>query len=224
MSAEPPDPAFSSQPPSPGSPQAIVADGYDAMAERYRAWSDDRPSATRLAMLDLALAAIPAGAEVVDLGCGAGVPMTLALARDRRVTGFDLSETQLRMARANVPGATFHQADLVTLDLPSASTDAVVAFYVLTHVPRDAHADLLRRISRWLRPGGVLLASFGVEDDPGGVEDQWLGVPMYFSHFSARVNRRLVAEAGLVVESADVLVEPEDRFDARFLWVLARRP
>ena len=47
---------------------------------------------------------------------------------------------------------------------------------------------------------------------------------MYFSHFSARVNRRLVAEAGLVVESADVLVEPEDRSDARFLWVLARNP
>ncbi len=201
-----------------------MADGYDAMAERYRAWSDDRPSATRLAMLDLALTAIPAGAEVVDLGCGAGVPMTLGLAGDRRVTGFDLSETQLRMARANVPGATFHQADLVTLDLPSASTDAVVAFYVLTHVPRDAHADLLSRITRWLRPGGVLLASFGVEDDPGGIEDQWLGVPMYFSHFSARLNRRLVAAAGLAVESADVLVEPEDRFDARFLWVLARKP
>ncbi len=201
-----------------------MADGYDAMAERYRAWSDDRPSATRLAVLDLALSAIPAGADVVDLGCGAGVPMTLGLARDRRVTGYDLSETQLRMARTNVPGATFHQVDLVTLDLPSASTDAVVAFYVLTHVPRDAHADLLRRVARWLRPGGVLLASFGVEDDPGGIEDDWLGVPMYFSHFSARVNRRLVAEAGLVVESADVLVEPEDRFDARFLWVLARKP
>ena len=47
---------------------------------------------------------------------------------------------------------------------------------------------------------------------------------MYFSHFSARVNRRLVVAAGLVVESANVLVEPEDRFDARSLWVLARKP
>jgi SAM-dependent methyltransferase len=201
-----------------------VADGYDVMAERYFAWSDERPSATRLAMLDLALAAIPAGSDVVELGCGAGVPMTVALAQGRRVTGYDLSETQLRLARANVPGATFHRADLVTLELPPASADAVVAFYVLTHVPREAHADVLRRIARWLRPGGVLLASFGVEDDPGGIEDDWLGVPMYFSHFSARVNRRLVADAGLIVERAEVLVEPEDRFDARFLWVLARKP
>ena len=94
---------------------------------------------------------------------------------------------------------------------------------MLTHVPRDEHAAVLGRIVRWLRPGGVLLASFGVEDDPGGVDPDWLGVPMYFSHFSARVSRRLVEAAGLVVERADVLVEPEDRFDARFLWVLARR-
>ena len=38
------------------------------------------------------------------------------------------------------------------------------------------------------------------------------------------VNRRLVEEAGLVVERAEVLAEPEDRETARFLWVLARKP
>jgi hypothetical protein len=70
----------------------------------------------------------------------------------------------------------------------------------------------------------VLIASFGVEDDPGGIEADWLGVDMYFSHFSARVNRRLVAAAGLEIERADVIVEPEDRFGARFLWILARAP
>jgi hypothetical protein len=47
---------------------------------------------------------------------------------------------------------------------------------------------------------------------------------MYFSHFSARVNRRLVEAAGFVIERADVLQEPEDRHDARFLWVVAHVP
>jgi len=70
----------------------------------------------------------------------------------------------------------------------------------------------------------VFIASFGVEDDPGGIEADWLGVDMYFSHFSARVNRRLVEEAGFVVERADVLDEPEDRHGARFLWVVAVVP
>jgi hypothetical protein len=47
---------------------------------------------------------------------------------------------------------------------------------------------------------------------------------MYFSHFSARVNRRLLEAAGFEVEQAEVVTEPEDRHDARFLWVVARVP
>ena len=205
-------------------PAAIVAAGYDRIAERYLAWSALRPSAARRRALALAEAGIPAGADVLELGCGAGVPMTVALARGRHLTGIDISAEQLRLARRNVPGATFIQADIATLDWPMASVDAVVAFYSLTHVPRDGHAALLARIRGWLRPGGLFIASLGVEDDPGGIEPGWLGVDMYFSHFSARVNRRLVEAAGLVIERADVIVEPEDRHGARFLWIAARAP
>jgi SAM-dependent methyltransferase len=205
-------------------PKRVVADGYDRIADRYLAWSALRPSAARLRALELADDLIPAGAHVLELGCGAGVPMTAKLAIGRNLTGVDISAEQIRRARRNVPGATFIQADLTMLERPPASLDAVVAFYSLTHVPREEHAALFARIRRWLRPGGVFLASLGVEDDPGGVEADWLGVDMYFSHFSARVNRRLLEIAGLRVERADVVTEPEDRHDARFLWVVARAP
>ena len=150
--------------------------------------------------------------------------MTRALAEGRDVTGVDISATQIELARRNVPAATFLHDDMTALAFGPASFDAVVAFYSLTHVPRDDVPSLLARIRDWLRPGGIFLASMGVEDDPGTVEEDWLGVDMYFSHFTARKNRRLVAEAGLVVHSAEVLVEPEDRCAARFLWVVARRP
>jgi len=68
------------------------------------------------------------------------------------------------------------------------------------------------------------LATMGADDDPGSVEEDWLGVEMYFSHFNAKRNRRLVESAGLLVEHAEVVHEPEDRHDARFLWVVARAP
>jgi SAM-dependent methyltransferase len=205
-------------------PKRIVADGYDSMAERYLAWSDLRPSATRLRYLALALDLIPPGSDVLELGCGAGLPMTAALADGRAVTGVDISSTQLEMARRNVPDATFLQADMTTLDFAAGSFDAVVAFYSLTHVPRDEQAELIGRIRGWLRPGGVFLASLGADDEPGDVEPDWLGVDMYFSHFGAKANRRLVERAGLVIERAEIAVEPEDRHDARFFWVVARAP
>ena len=127
-------------------PKRIVADGYDAIAERYFAWSDARPSATRRAWLARALELIPGGSEVLDLGCGAGVPMTAALAAGRYVTGVDLSARQIDLARAAVPDATFIQADMTTLDRPPRSLDAVVAFYSLTHVPRAELPSLLTAI------------------------------------------------------------------------------
>jgi SAM-dependent methyltransferase len=205
-------------------PKKIVASGYDAMAERYLAWSDLRPSATRMRYLALAQDLIPVGADVLDLGCGAGIPMTATLAAGRTVTGVDISAAQIELARANVPSASFVQADMTTLDFPAGSFDAVVAFYSLTHVPRGEHAAMLGTIRTWLRPGGLLIASLGVEDSPDEIEADWLGVDMFFSHFSARVNRRLIAEAGFIIERAVVDAEPEDRHDARFLWVVARAP
>ena len=202
----------------------MVARGYDEVAQRYLEWSPLRPTGPRRAYLQRALDLVPAGARVLELGCGAGVPMTAALAEGRHMTGVDISATQVELARRNVPTATFLHADMTALAFEPEAFDAVVAFYSLTHVPRDDVPALLARIRDWLRPGGTFLASFGVEDDPGTIEEDWLGVDMYFSHFSAKKNRRLVAEAGLVVDSAEVLVEPEDRCDARFLWVVAHRP
>ena len=205
-------------------PKRIVADGYDAISDRYLAWSDLWPSATRLRYLGLAVELIAAVSDVLELGCGAGIPMTAALAEGRAVTGIDISAAQIAAARRNVPAATFTQADMTALDFEPESFDAVVAFYALTHVPRDEQGELLGRIRRWLRPGGLFLASMCADDEPGDVEADWLGVDMYFSHFGAKANRRLVERAGLVIERAEIAVEPEDRHDTRFLWVVARAP
>jgi SAM-dependent methyltransferase len=205
-------------------PRAIVAAGYDTVAERYYAWSDARPSPTRERWLANALELIPSGTDVLDLGCGAGVPMTRALAVGRQVTGVDISARQIELARAAVPDATFIHADMTALDLAAASLDAVVAFYSLTHVPRADLPELLDAIHGWLRPGGLFIASMGAQDSPDAVEDDWLGAPMFFSHHGAKKNRALVRRAGFELEEAVIEVEPEDRHDALFLWVVGRRP
>jgi cyclopropane fatty-acyl-phospholipid synthase-like methyltransferase len=113
---------------------------------------------------------------------------------------------------------------MTELRYPPESFDAIVAFYCLTHVPRDSMPALLGRIRSWLRPSGVFVATMGADSSPDEIEDDWLGVPMFFSHFGARRNRRLVTEAGLVIDETRVQDEPEDRNSARFLWVVAHAP
>jgi cyclopropane fatty-acyl-phospholipid synthase-like methyltransferase len=97
----------------------LVRAGYDAMAGRYLAWSAEIVDDHRERLLGELLDRLPAGSDVVDLGCGAGIPSTLAIAKaGHRVRGVDVSEEQIRRARRNVPGSEFWRVDLSTLELP----------------------------------------------------------------------------------------------------------
>ena len=44
---------------------------------------------------------------------------------------------------------------------------------------------------------------------------------MFFSHYDATTYQRLVCEAGLKIETAELVDQDHD--DARFFWVIARR-
>ena len=204
-------------------PRRIVAQGYDRIAERYLAWTAGGRTRERADYTALLCERVPAGARLLELGCGAGMPVTRTLAERFRVVGVDISARQLALGHVNVPAATLLQADMSMLAFRPASFAAVCAFYAITHVPRAAHAALLASIVSWLQPGGLFVAALGSHDDEG-VEDDWLGVPMFFSHFGAATNRRLVQAAGLRLLDARERTEDEDGRPATFLWVVAEKP
>ena len=200
----------------------LVAAGYDAMADKWEDWSARVTDDPRHEWLEELLAVLPAEARVVELGCGNGTRETRELAAHTRLTGVDLSEEQLRRARERVPATEFVHGDLTTIEFDADSLDAVAAFYVLNHVPRELLPGLFERIHRWLHPGGHLLATLGASDLPDW-EGEWLGVPMFFSGYAPEVNARLLRDAGfeLVRDEPVTITEPEGA--VTFHWVLARR-
>lgn len=202
----------------------IVRAGYDTMAERYRLWAAGIADPQRVRLVADLDARLPDGSRILDLGCGNGLPSTADLARRHRVHGVDVSSAQVVAARTNVSGATFECTDLLGLEAPADSFDAVVSLYALTHVPRELHAQVLSRIHEWLRPGGLLLATLSARGDSDGVQADFLGVPMFFSGFGVDTNRELVGGAGfeLLVDETAELHEPDGV--AAFHWILAQRP
>jgi len=174
--------------------------------------------------MEILRAALPEGARVLELGCGSDNLTTRRLAERFVVTGVDISARQIKLARQHVPSARFIHADMTTFDLPAASFDAVVSFYAISHVPREEHPPLLRAVARWLRPGGVFVATMGAGPSEGEVEEDWLGAPMYFSHYDAETNRHLVQEAGMRIERASVEITDENGAQIPFLWIVARKP
>ena len=204
-------------------PKRIVADGYDAVGERYLTWSRANSDPSRARYTRTLLETLPKNARVLELGCGAGIPTTQTLAARFAVTGADISARQIALARANVPEATFIQSDMTALDFPAASFDGVAAFYSIIHVPREEQEPLLARVGAWLRPGGLFVATMGVNDTEGDVEEDWLGAPMYFSHYDAATNRALVARAGLRIVTASEETLMEDGQPVTFLWIVAEK-
>jgi ubiquinone/menaquinone biosynthesis C-methylase UbiE len=127
----------------PAAAKRVVEEGYDRVALRY-AQLEGEESWPRMRWVRRVLADLPAGAAVLDLGCGAGVPVGPEVVRRRFFTGVDISAAQIELARANVPEAEFLHADLTNVELPETSFDAAFSFYAIDHVPREQHADLFR--------------------------------------------------------------------------------
>jgi SAM-dependent methyltransferase len=203
-------------------PKEIVARGYDAIALRYAEWAGAvvSPALDWLRELDSRL---PDGADVLELGCGRGVPGTRELARRHRVTGVDISAVQIELARHHVPEASFVRADAIELDIAPGSLDAVVALYFFGHVPADEQRELVRRIAVWLREGGLFLATVGAGEAGEEVEPDWLGAPMFFASLGGDSYIPLLRECGLTPLRDEVIVQQEPGHgDVAFHWVLAQ--
>ena len=91
---------------------------------------------------------------MLDLGCGPGLFLNVAMEAGWQALGTDLDEDVLGMAQQW--GAEVRHGRLQELGLPPGSMDVVTAWDVLEHL--DDLDQTLAEIRRVLRPGGRLLA------------------------------------------------------------------
>ncbi len=111
------------------------------------------------ARLSFLLARVPAGARVLDVGCGEGRFTTALAWAGREAVGIDVAQEPLRRARAREGEAL--DLRLVPAEGPwplqDTSFDAVWAGEVLEHVADTA--GWLSEVRRVLRSGGALVLS-----------------------------------------------------------------
>ena len=100
-------------------------------------------------------------AHLLDFGCGHGRTLAELLRGGyKNLIGIDFSFPMLKCCRSQLPNVRLVQNDGQTIPLQKHSVDLVLLFAVLTCIPLDEEQrDLLREISRVLRPGGLLYIS-----------------------------------------------------------------
>jgi SAM-dependent methyltransferase len=145
------------RPPPPSSGEGRAgASCYDGLADWY-----DREirelRITSIAIDHLTGLLGPGSGSCLDLGCGTGIAIPPLAKLGWKVTGVDISEDQLRIARRNIgdSAVTLTKADAAALPFADGSFDAVASLF--THTDFDDPARVFAEVHRVLRPGGRLI-------------------------------------------------------------------
>lgn len=110
------------------------------------------------------LDALPAGATVLDVGCGPGEFARLAVDRGHAVTCLDADPSAVAATGRRVPEAVVEVGDAHDLSRPDSSFDAVALVQLLTHVANPLAA--LREAIRVVRSSGTVVATvWGREEE-----------------------------------------------------------
>lgn len=99
---------------------------------------------------------LPEKSRILDAGCGIGTDAGYLKQMGHQVSGIDLSEQMLNIARQNHPRVEFFLQDMRHPDFPSHSFGGILASFSLIHLRKDDVIPTLKRYSSLLKPSGLL--------------------------------------------------------------------
>lgn len=195
-----------------------MSDVLDVYGRHGHAWARLRGADTGEGpWLDRLSALLAPGAAVLDLGCGAGMPIARALVdRGFAVTGVDGAAPMLDLFRRNVPGAEALHADMRALDL-GRTFGAIVAWDSFFHLTPDEQRAMFPRLGAHAAPGAPLLFTSG--DVEGSALGTLEGEPLYHGSLDAAEYRARLAATGFAVH-AHVAKDPA--CGDRTVWLAQR--
>jgi SAM-dependent methyltransferase len=177
---------------------------YERQAAHFDAQRDK--SGLEAAWLERFAAGLPAGASILDAGCGTGDPVSRwFIERGYALTGVDYAAAMIAIARTRFPQARWRVADMRTLDLGEVF-DAVLSWHGFFHLSPAEQRIGLERLCAHLKPGGPLLLTIGPR--AGEAIGHVGGESVYHASFSQASYAQKLDALGVELETC-VLSDPE---------------
>jgi ubiquinone/menaquinone biosynthesis C-methylase UbiE len=136
--------------------KADLQAGYDRVAEHYATefFEELERKPFDCQLLDQFAKRVSGAGIVCELGCGPGQVARYLKDRGVDMCGVDLSPEMVKVAGRLNPDISFSQGDMSTLNVPDESLAAIVLFYSIIHIQREAVTLAFREMSRVLTPTG----------------------------------------------------------------------
>ena len=103
--------------------------------------------------------------NVCDAGCGCGIYTARLLYHGFTVSGFDISEDAVKIAKTHASKADLKTANALSTGYPTSHFDAVVSIDVLDHMSLADAAYTLRELYRIVKPGGFICFTLDAMDE-----------------------------------------------------------
>lgn len=173
------------------------SNGYEAIANSYIAGRGTRSrvgDAVGAAVVKAWADAFPAGATVLDLGCGPGEPSTRILQEAGLTTyAVDASPTMVAAFRERFPGVPIERNTVEASEFFNRTFRGVLAWGLLFLLDPEAQARVIEKVARALEPRGRFL--FTAPRQPLEWLDAMTGRPS--RSLGEHAYQRLLRDAGL---------------------------
>ena len=197
-----------------------IVDHYERHA---RDWDADRNRTSQQWIdqpwIERFVAALPANASVLDLGCGSGSPVAVYMARcGLKVTGVDSSPTLISLCRQRLPGHQWLVADMRHLTL-SRQFDGILAWDSFFHLVADDQRQMFGTFARHAAQSAVLMFNSGPAR--GESIGAYRGDPLYHASLDPHEYTDLIDGIGFKV--VDHVVEDWESGGGRTVWLARSR-
>jgi ubiquinone/menaquinone biosynthesis C-methylase UbiE len=206
-----------------------IRESYDRLADEYarRIFNELQQKPLDRELLSRFAAEIARGGEVCDIGCGPGHVARYLHDAGAAIFGLDISPRMLAQARQLNPDISFHEGNMMALDLQDGTLAGISAFYAIVNIPKTSLPSVFREMRRVLQPGGLLLLAFHTGDEILHEDELWgRHVSMDFFLFPPLAIQRHLEAAGFAIEE---IIErepypPEVEYQSRRAYIFARKP
>ena len=145
------------------------------------------------------------GNKLLDVACGTGKHIEY-LKQHYDVTGVDISNKMLDLAKVRYPNVQFHQADMMEMELGRDFDVLVCLFSSISHLKTYENlSKALKNFSKHLKKGGVLIIEPFIEPD---------------KYISGGLHGDMVNKTGLKIARMNISERKENLAILDFHWLI----
>ena len=139
---------------------------------------------------------------IYDVGCGpSGHIGRYLFDKGLNVSGLDISEECINIARQANPTMRFEVGNMVHMNIMDNSLDGIISFYSIIHTPKMYQSLIFKEFNRTLKKGGKLLLVVKHGDsEEEQVELLGFKTRIWFAHFSEGEIRDYLSQNGFMIK------------------------